>query len=270
MMQKTDTAVTNATQAQPDLTDLKNAGMPATNRTNMFTKMAGVAAMSMALGSEPALAQSPTNAPTSPTPATAAATPGYRVLSPEEAQQYTAAQAAPPSAAPAAPAAGPAMNPNQSIVTVLEKRPFCVDQRGAVLPFGDRRLTIGLAGETRQGAPSYGECLRVMAEGVAHLKQMNGGVIPGDCNVKVVVYRPNDELKLYINPNVVPDIVHLSPQALRAALADNVTKNAITKLNSETLLAVKNEGNSLTMTYKDQKTKGPVTLTVELEKRLPH
>ena len=263
MMQNTDTAQTKTTLMQPDL---RNEVMPVTNRTNMFTKMAGVAAMSMALASEPAVAQSPTNAPASPTPATAPGAPAYRVLTPAEAQHYVATQVPPQTAAPA-PAAEPALKGAKSIVTILEKRPFCMDDEGNILALGNRRLQVGRPGQTLEGTPSKGECLRAIAEGIAHLKQMNGGVIPDGYNVKVVLLRTSGESKSYINPNVVPDLLQLSPLTLRAAMADPVTEAAIMSIHDATRLAVKNEGGSMTMTFKDKHGNKPVALAVELEKR---
>ena len=257
MMQNTDTAQTKTTQTQPDF---KNEAMPATNRTNMFTKMAGVAAMSMALASEPAVAQSPTNAPASPTPATAPGASGYRVLSPEEVQQYISTQVAPANAAPAQ-GGGVVKDTTKVPVTVLEKRLFCMDNDGS------RRLQVGPPGKTIEGTPSKGECLRAIAEGIAELKQRNGGIIPDGYNVKVVLLRTSGESKSYINPNVVPDLLHLSPLTLRAAMADPVTEAAIMSIYDTTRLAVKNEGDSMTMTFKDKHGNRPVALTVELEKR---
>ena len=263
MMQNTENARTTASQAQPDL---KNEGMPSTNRTSMLSKMAGVAAMSMALASEPAVAQSPTNSPTSPNPATAPATPAYRVLNPEEAQQYVSIQVPPKPAAPA-PAAGPAIDPTKSNVTVLERRPFALDDEGNMLALGNRRLQVGRPGQTLEGTPSKGECFRVIAEGIAHLKQMNGGVIPDGHNVRVVLYKTGGESKSYINPNVVPDIVQLSPRTFREAMADQLTEGAIMSLYEGTRLAVKNDGGGMTMTFMDKKGNQPVTIIVELEKR---
>ena len=263
MMQNTDTAQTKTTLMQPDL---RNEVMPVTNRTNMFTKMAGVAAMSMALASEPAVAQSPTNAPASPTPATAPGASGYRVLSPEEVQQYISTQVAPANAAPAQ-GGGVVKDTTKVPVTVLEKRLFCMDNEGNILALGSRRLQVGPPGKTIEGTPSKGECLRAIAEGIAELKQMNGGVIPDGYNVKVVLLRTSGESKSYINPNVVPDLLHLSPLTLRSAMADPVTEAAIMSIHDATRLAVKNEGDSMTMTFKDKHGNRPVALTVELEKR---
>ena len=222
--------------------------------------------MSMALASEPAVAQSPTNGPASPTPATAPGASGYRVLSPEEVQQYISTQVAPANAAPA-PAAEPSLKGAKSIVTVLEKRPFCMDDEGNILALGNRRLQVGRPGQTLEGPPSKGECLRAIAEGVAHLKQMNGGVIPDGYNVKMVLYKTSGESKAYINPNVVPDVLQLSPVTFRAAMADPLTEAAIMSLHDATRLAVKNEGGAMTMTFKDRHGNKPVALAVELEKR---
>lgn len=267
MMINTGNARSAETQVQTQgQADLKNEGMPLASRTNMLSRIAGVAAMSVALASEPAVAQSPTNAPMSPNPATAPATPGYRVLTPEEVAAQVAPQTAAPAPAAPAPAAGPAIDPTKSNVTVLEKRPFCMDDEGNVLVVGNRRLQVR-PGQTREGIPSKGECLRAIAEGVAHLKQMNGGGLPEGCNVKVVLYRAGGENKSIINPNVVPDIVNLSPTTFRAAMADPLTERAVMSLYEGTLLTVRNQGNSVTMTFKDRKDGQPVAIAVELEKR---
>lgn len=260
MMQKTDTAQPIATQPGPDL---KNQEMPSTSRTNVFSRMASVAAMSVALASEPAVAQSPTNAPTSPTP-TAPGTNAYRVLSPAEVQQYVSTQVPPENAAPAA---GPAINATKSNVTVLEKRPFCMDDEGNVLNLRDPRLQVRRTGQSVEGSPSKGESLRVIAEGVAHLKQMNGGQIPEGYNVKLVVSRSGASTVCLINPNVVPDIVNLSPISFDAAMRDPLTKQAIMTLHEGVHVNVRNVGGLMTMTFKEKNANTPLALSVELEKQ---
>lgn len=266
MMQNTQPSRAAATNAQKDL---KNHEMPSINSTSWWSKLTSVFAMSVALASEPALAQSPTNAPTTPTPATAPATPGYRVLSEAEAQQYIAAQVPDTNAGPAAPGQGGGVvkDPTKALITVIKDKPFCMDDDGNILTLKDRRLQVRHPGQIVEGRPSKGECLRAIAEGVAYLKQMNGGVIPDGCNVKVVVYRQGGEAKSYLNPNVIPEIVQLSPATFRAAMADPLTEEAIMSLHEGIHIHVRNVGGLMTMTYKDKKGNRPIALTVELEKR---
>jgi hypothetical protein len=192
------------------------------------------------------------------------------VIAPPAVQQFISTQVPVVPAPPApAPAAAPAIDTTKSNVTVIEKRPFCMDDKGNVLRFGDRRLQVN---DPRRpvviGSPSFGESLRVIAEGVAHLKQMNGGVIPDGCNVKVVVNRPGAVTGYLINPNVVPDIANLSPATLAAARQDPLTGQAITGIHENIHIHVKHVGGGLmTMTFKEKNRDTPLSLSVELEKR---
>jgi len=163
-------------------------------------------------------------------------------------------------------AAGRAVDTKPCDVTVLESRPFCMNDEGVILQIGHPELQVPRPGNTEQGTPSYGECLRVIAEGVADIKQRNGGVIPEGYDV-VVVNQLRGGFCFRVNPEVIPDIVDLSPEALRAARRDRLTDRAIVGLHNRVKLMVENVGDGLiTMSFFDPSGNRNFQLLVALEK----
>jgi hypothetical protein len=221
-------------QAQPAMA---TEAMPATNRSSIFSRAVSAAALSVALVTGEAPAQTPTNGA--------------------------------PEAPKAVPVAAPVMT-DKSNITHLPNRNFCMDDEGNVLI--PRRTQVRKVGQEVQGLPSYGEAFRAICEGVAHLKSMNGGQIPAGQDVKLRIRGQNGEdavsRSLTLNPERLSTIADLCPAALNAAMADPMNKKAIEAIRKEVNMHVVRTGpDTLSVTFIGKEAGQSVMLSVELAPR---
>lgn len=228
------------TPAQPSMA---TEAMPTTNRSNMFTRAVSAAALSVALVTSEAPAQTPTNA----TPEVPKAIP----------------------VANAVPVAAPVMT-DKSNITHLPNRNFCMDDEGNVLI--PRRTQVRKIGQEVQGLPSNGEAFRAICEGVAHLKSMNGGQIPAGNDVKLRIRGQNGEdvvsRSLTLNPERLSTIADLCPAALNSAMADPLNKKAIEAIRKEANMHVVRTGpDTLSVTFIGKEPGQSIMLSVELAPR---
>ncbi len=255
-------------------------------RTNVLSRVAGVAALSAALATNGVPAQAQSNAPTGPTPNVGPAVPGapqaaapqaIPVIDPAVAQQFITTQvpanpapapAAAPAAAPAPPAApAPALDVTKSNITILEKRPFCMTDEGKVLLINDRGSQVRRPGSFVEGSPSTGTALQALAYAKEHLEQMNGGKIPDGYKAVLHIRSAGVANSAELNLNAIPAVKDLGQIAHGMAKNDPLTGQAIKMIHNGVNIHVLNDGGTFTMTFKNKFGDVPLLMTVELEKR---
>jgi uncharacterized protein (TIGR03067 family) len=150
-----------------------------------------------------------------------------------------------------APAAGDNREAKVDI-TVLPKRTYSLDDDGRVLRKGQPGMQLRRNGQVKQGVPSFGECLRAIAEGVAALKALNGGQIPKGCKVRLALKSPDTELDISVNPDVVPALEKLSPASLSIAMRDPVTGESIRRLRDMVWLRAEMIDGLVTVTFQSK------------------
>lgn len=246
--QNTGTAAGPASASQ----ELADQSLPSTPRTGFFSKMSGVAAMTLAMaGAEVPSAQAQEQPPQAPTPIVAPAIPGVpvggvRVVAP------------PPPEVVA--------DRTKSNVTVLKGREFGVDDYGTAILAKD--CAVRGIGETKVGKPSRGEAMRAIAEGVEHIKLMNGGAIPAGYEVNLVIQSKTGAVIRPLNPDSVPAIANISTHAMGAANRDPKNNAAITAFTKEVSMRLFRSGaDTIDISFIGRDFRSSAEVTVELVKR---
>ena len=271
MMRQDKSAVPNTslTSAPEQSAPLSEASMPSTSRTNVFSRVASVTALSAALATNALPAQAQTNVVPEPTPKVAPLVPGIPVIDAAVAQQFISAQVPATATPPAAPAANPApaRDTARSNITVLEKRPFCMTDEGKILLVNDRESQVRRPGSTVSGAPSTGTALQALAYAKEHLLEMNGGTIPEGCKAKLYIRSAGVANVCELNLQAIPAVADLGRASHHMALNDPMTGQAIKTIHNGLTVLVKNDGGAFTMTFMNKLAPGqPLLMTVELEK----
>lgn len=276
MINEQKQAPSNPTLKGPSEESLTERNLPTTNRTNVFSRMAGVAALSAALATNGVPARAQTNSPAEPNPSVAPVVPGsptnvtvIPTIDAAVAQQLITtqvpAQPAPPAGAGPAPA--PAMHATKSNITRLEKRPFCMTDAGKVIMVHDRESQVKREGSFVEGSPSTGTALQVLAYAKEHLEQMNGGQIPEGYKAKLYIRSAGAESSVALNIAAIPRVADLGQLAYNVAINDPINSQAVRTIHNGVKIHVVNDGGTFTMTFKNKFSNDPLLMTVELEKQ---
>jgi len=173
-----------------------------------------------------------------------------------------------PAAGPAQPT--PAAAPSQQVaknktdITLLERRPFCMDNDGTLMTATSRNCQVRNHGSRIQDCPTTGTALQALACGLEHLQQLNGGKIPAGHTVKARVKDGETETTLPLNHACIPAVSELGPVSHRIACNDPLTGKAIKFLQNNIDVFVQNDRGTFTMLFVSR-TQAPFSLTLELE-----
>lgn len=141
-------------------------------------------------------------------------------------------------------------------VTQMPGKPFVYGNSGGKIP--------ALNAKSGLWRPGNAEAVRVIAEGIAKLKELNNGAIPADKDLVLSIKTGKGLVVRQLNQYVISAPDYITSRVLSSSMHDPVTRMAIQSLRDEVKLRVVHTGDTLALSYVGKSSEEPAEVKVEL------